>query len=77
MVSPVTSAYHLYAIPGIANRVRVVGDWLLGALTGHRHVALGLVPDGASTIGAAGREDDRRGGRCPCFARQLSKWAPE
>jgi hypothetical protein len=32
MVSPVTSADHLYAIPGVANRVRVVGDWLLGTL---------------------------------------------
>lgn len=49
----VTSAYHLYAVPGAANRLRVAGDWLLGTLTGHRHVALGLVPNGASTIPAA------------------------
>jgi NADH dehydrogenase len=51
----VTSAYHLYAVPGAANRTRVAGDWLLGALTRHRHVALGLVPDGAATISKAER----------------------
>ncbi|MGQ0575794.1 MAG: NAD(P)/FAD-dependent oxidoreductase [Pseudonocardia sp.] len=49
----VTSAYHLYAVPGAANRLRVAGDWLLGGLTGHKHVALGLVPEGASRIAAA------------------------
>ena len=50
-----TTAYHLYAVPGAANRLRVAGDWLLGALTGHGHVALGLVPDRASTISEAER----------------------
>lgn len=49
----VTSAYHLYAVPGAANRLRVAGGWLLSSLTGHRHVSLGLVTDGASTIGVA------------------------
>jgi NADH:ubiquinone reductase (H+-translocating) len=51
----VTSAYHLYAVPGAANRLRVASDWLVGALTGHSHVALGLVPDDASAISAAER----------------------
>jgi NADH:ubiquinone reductase (H+-translocating) len=51
----VTSAYHLDAVLGAAHRLRVVGDWVLGALTGHGHVALGLVPDAASTISEAER----------------------
>lgn len=49
----VTSAYHLYAVPGAANRLRVAGDWLLGTLTGHRHVSLGLLPPTAATIPTA------------------------
>lgn len=51
----VTSAYHLFAVPGAANRARVAGDWILAALVGRRRVALGLVAEEASTISAAER----------------------
>ena len=44
----VTRGYHLLAVPGAANRVRLVVDWLLGALLPPQSVRLsGIRPDDA------------------------------
>ncbi|NUW41875.1 hypothetical protein [Nonomuraea rhodomycinica] len=42
--------YHLYALPGAGNRLRVAADWTLGALLGRNTASLGLVPDAAAGL---------------------------
>ncbi|MEV0201184.1 NAD(P)/FAD-dependent oxidoreductase [Nonomuraea sp. NPDC050691] len=46
----VTGGYHLYALPGAGNRLRVAADWALNALLGRNTVSLGLVPDAAAGL---------------------------
>lgn len=46
----VTGGYHLYALPGAGNRLRVATDWALNALLGRNTVSLGLVPDAAAGL---------------------------
>ncbi|NUW31976.1 hypothetical protein HTZ77_11125 [Nonomuraea sp. SMC257] len=46
----VTGGYHLYALPGAGNRLRVAADWTLNALLGRNTVSLGLVPDAAAGL---------------------------
>jgi NADH:ubiquinone reductase (H+-translocating) len=41
-----TKAYHLYALPTMTNRLRVLTDWILGTLTLNQDVRLGPVSDG-------------------------------
>lgn len=40
-----TKGYHLYALPTMANRLRVLTDWTLGTLTPNQDVRLGPVYD--------------------------------
>jgi NADH dehydrogenase len=41
----VTKGYHLYALPTMTNRLRVLTDWILGTLTPNQDVRLGPVYD--------------------------------
>jgi NADH dehydrogenase len=40
-----TKAYHLYALPTMTNRLRVLTDWTLGTLSPNQDVRLGPVYD--------------------------------
>ncbi len=40
-----TKAYHLYALPTMTNRLRVITDWILGTITPNQDVRLGTVHD--------------------------------
>jgi NADH dehydrogenase len=46
----VTKGYHLYALPTIGNRLRVLVDWTLNLLTANQNVQLGLVPQEAGRL---------------------------
>jgi NADH:ubiquinone reductase (H+-translocating) len=41
----VTKAYHLYALPTMTNRLRVLVGWILGLITPNQDVRLGVVND--------------------------------
>ncbi len=47
----VTKGYHLYALPTVGNRLRVLVDWTLDLLTANQNVQLGLVSRQAGVLG--------------------------
>lgn len=49
----VTKGYHLFALPTIGNRLRVLVDWTLNLLTANQNVQLGLVSRDAGRLDAA------------------------
>jgi NADH:quinone reductase (non-electrogenic) len=56
----VTKAYHLYALPGAANRLRVGADWALNAVSRPIAAQLGLVPPSSATLSAETTAGERR-----------------
>ena len=56
----VTKAYHLYALPAAANRLRVGADWALNAISRPIAAQLGLVPPSAATLSAEAVAGARR-----------------
>jgi NADH:ubiquinone reductase (H+-translocating) len=51
----VTRAYHLYALPSTANRVRVAADWLWQAVLPPESTQLGVIrPEDARVASAQG-----------------------
>jgi NADH dehydrogenase len=50
----VTKGYHLYALPTMTNRLRVLSDWTLGTLTPNQDVRLGPVYDDYPSFGSHG-----------------------
>lgn len=56
----VTRGYHLLALPGAGNRIRVASDWLLDAVLPRQSVQLGLVRSWAVPLDTAAPELPRR-----------------
>ncbi|MBM9507017.1 NAD(P)/FAD-dependent oxidoreductase [Actinacidiphila acididurans] len=56
----VTRGYHLLALPGAGNRIRVTADWLLDAVLPRQSVQLGLVRSWAVPLDTAAPELPRR-----------------
>jgi NADH dehydrogenase len=55
----VTKGYHLYAVPATANRLRILADWAINAVSRPVPVQLGLVPPTAARLAAAEHLDLR------------------
>jgi NADH:ubiquinone reductase (H+-translocating) len=49
----VTKGYHLYAIPGMANRIRVASDWVINLFSRPIASQIGLVSPEAARLGSA------------------------
>ena len=55
----VAKAYHLYAVPSMANRVRIAADWSLNLVSRPVPAQLGLVQPGQARFGRAEHTDPR------------------